>query len=206
MLFLYNNTITEVEPLAGLTQLTVLHLYNNTIADMSPLVGLNLTGTRWDSTGLYLERNPLSYASINTHIPTMQAKGVAVKFDNRAHPALLKVSGDAQEDAPGVALGTPFVVEAVDARGKPMRGMSVTFAVTAGGGRLSATTVTTDATGKAQTILTLGRNPGKQTVTATATELTRSVLTFTAIAVGEPVQLATDVQRRWCGEHPGIWC
>ena len=193
VLFLYNNTITEVEPLTGLTQLTVLHLYNNTIADMSPLVGLNLTGTRWDSTGLYLERNPLSYASINTHIPTMQAKGVAVKFDNRAHPALLKVSGDAQEDAPGAALANPFIVEAVDAHGKPMRSVPVTFVVTAGGGQLSATTATTDATGKARTTLTLGRSPGKHTVTTTAPEITRSMLTFTAIAVGEPVRIAEDV-------------
>ena len=193
VLFLYNNTITEVEPLTGLTQLTVLHLYNNTIADMSPLVGLNLTGTRWDSTGLYLERNPLSYASINTHIPTMQAKGVAVKFDNRAHPALLKISGDVQEGTPGAVLATPFVVEVVDARGKPMQGVSVAFTVMTGGGRLSTTTPTTDATGKAETILTLGRSPGKQTVTATAPEITRSVLTFTAIAVGEPVRLAADV-------------
>ena len=193
VLFLYNNTITEVEPLAGLTQLTVLHLYNNTIADMSPLVGLNLTGTRWDSTGLYLERNPLSYASINTHIPTMQAKGVAVKFDNRAHPALLKISGDVQEGTPGAVLATPFVVEVVDARGKPMQGVSVAFTVMTGGGRLSTTTPTTDATGKAETILTLERSPGKQTVTATAPEITRSVLTFTAIAVGEPVRIAEDV-------------
>ena len=193
VLFLYNNTITEVEPLAGLTQLTVLHLYNNTIADMSPLVGLNLTGTRWDSTGLFLERNPLSYASINTHIPAMQAKGVAVKFDNRAHPALLKVSGDAQEDAPGAALANPFIVEAVDAHGKPMRSVPVTFVVTAGGGQLSATTATTDATGKARTTLTLGRSPGKHTVTTTAPEITRSMLTFTAIAVGEPVRIAEDV-------------
>ena len=192
-LYLYNNAITEVEPLAGLMQLTVLYLSNNTIADMSPLVGLNLTGTQWDSTGLFLERNPLSYASINTHIPAMQAKGVAVKFDNRAHPALLKVSGDAQENAPGAALETPFVVETVDASGKPMQGVSVTFAITTGSGQLSVTTATTDATGKARTTLILGRSPGKHTVTATATEITLSTLTFTAIGVGESVRFATDV-------------
>ena len=31
---------------------------------------------------MYIERNPLSYTSINTHIPTMQAKGVEVVFDD----------------------------------------------------------------------------------------------------------------------------
>ena len=171
----------------------MLHLYSNTIADVSPLVGLSLTGTQRDSTGLFLERNPLSYASINTHIPTIQAKGVKVKFDNRAHPTLLKILGDSQEGVPGASLATPFVVEVMDAHGKPMQGVSVTFAVTAGTGRLSATTVTTDATGKAETTLTLGRSPGKQTVTATAAEITPSVITFTAIAAGEPLRLATDV-------------
>ena len=78
----------------------------------------------------------------------------------------------------------------MDAHGKPMQGVSVTFAVTAGTGRLSATTVTTDATGKAETTLTLGRSPGKQTVTATAAEITPSVITFTAIAAGEPLRAA----------------
>ena len=208
-LHLYSNSISDVSALSTLTQLTYLSFDNNSISDvsaLSTLIQLNTLVLRGNSISdvsplveltqlmyLYLERNPLSYPSIHTHIPAMQAKAVEVRFDNRAHPALLKVSGDAQEDAPGVALGTPFVVEAVDARGKPMRGMSVTFAVTAGGGRLSVPTVTTDATGRAQTTLTLGRSPGKHIVTTTATELTRSVLTFTAIAVGEPVQLATDV-------------
>ena len=46
---------------------------------MSSLVGLNLTGTQWDNTGLYIERNPLNYTSLNTHLPAMQAEGIEVK-------------------------------------------------------------------------------------------------------------------------------
>ena len=214
-LYLDNNAIANVKPLAELTQLKTLRLSGNAIADVSALSGLTQVGQlilsrnmisdvsplmelpqlvgpeSWR--GLYLERNPLSYASIHTHIPTMRAKGIKVTFNNVPHPALLKISGDAQEDASGTALATPFVVEAVDARGKPMQGVPVTFAITAGSGRLSATTSTTDATGKARTTLTLGRNPGKQTVTATAKEITPSVLTFTAIAMGGPVRIAEDV-------------
>ena len=190
---LRSNAVSDISPLTGLTQLVHLDLGINDISDISPLIGLNLTGTQWDSTGLSLTNNPLNYASAHTHIPAMQAKGVEVRFDNRAHSALVKISGDAQKGIPGAALATPFVVEAMDARGKPMRGVSVAFAVTAGGGRLSATTTTTDATGKAQTTLTLDRNSGKHTVTATAAEITPSVITFTAVAVGKPVQLAADV-------------
>ena len=188
-----NNGISAVTPLNELTQLTVLSLQGNTISDVSPLVGLNLTGNDWESTGLNLYDNPLSYASINTHIPAMQAKGVKVKFDNVGHPALLKILGDAQERPPGTVLATPFVVEAMDAQGQPMQGVFVRFAITAGEGQLSATTAITDATGKSQTTLTLGRSPGKNTVTATASDITPSVLIFTAVAVGEPVQFTTDV-------------
>ena len=192
-LYLTDNVISDVSPLAGLTQLTILRLSNNAVADVSPLTELTQLKGSENWLGLFLEDNPLSYASINTHIPAMQAKGLKVQFDNRTHPTLLKVSGDGQEDTPGATLATPFIVKAMDARGKPMRGVAVTFAVTAGGGRLSTTSATTNTTGKAQTTLTFGRSPGKRTVTATATKITRSTLTFTAIAVAEPVQLATDV-------------
>ena len=190
-LYLDGNNISDVSPLAGMTQMESLRLSNNNISDMSPLVGLNLLGPRWAAKGLFLESNPLSYASLHTHIPAMQAKGVYVRFDNRAHPALLKISGDTQEGAPGTVLAAPFIVEAVDAKGKPMRGVSVTFAVTAGGGHLRTAKATTDATGKAQTLLTLGGVPGKHTVTATATAITKSVVTFTAM--GEPARPAEDV-------------
>ena len=182
----YNN-ISDVSPLAGMTQMRSLFLAGNNISDVSPLAGM----TQLES--LRLINNPLSYTAINTHIPAMQANGVTVIFNNVAHPALAKVSGDTQEGAPGTVLAAPFIVEAVDAKGKPMRGVSVTFAVTAGGGHLSTAKATTDATGKAQTLLTLGGVPGKHTVTAIATAITKSVVTFTATAMGEPARPAEDV-------------
>ena len=87
-LYLYNNAISDVTPLAHLTQLTNLYLFGNDISDMGPLVGLNLTGGYWHPTGLDLRSNPLNSASINTHIPAMQAKGILVKFDDEV-PAQL---------------------------------------------------------------------------------------------------------------------
>jgi len=65
---------------------------------------LNLTGTQWYSTGLDIRRNPLSYASINTHIPAMQAKGVEVKFENRTPTTLVTISGDASDAAAQVTV------------------------------------------------------------------------------------------------------
>ena len=182
-----DSPISDVSPLTRLTQLVELGLWNTFVSDISPLV--ELTQLTW----LNLNGSPLSYRSIHTYIPAIQAGVEWVHFNNVAHPALLKVSGDAQESTSGAALAIPFVVEAMDANGKPMQGVSVTFAVTTGRGTLSATTATTDPTGKAQTTLTLGPNPGKHTVTATANEITPSVLTFTAVAVGNPVRIAEDV-------------
>ena len=191
-LYLSGNQITDVSPLAGLTQLRNLNLRYNSITDVSPLVGLkNLTGTQRDGVGLNLGPNLLSYASINTHIPAMQANNIFVLYDQVAHPALLKISGDTQADAAGEALPKPFVVEAMDAQGKPMQGVSVTFVMATGGGRLSATTATTDANGRTQTTLTLGQTPGKHTVKVTATGIQSSVI-FTANAT-EASRLVADV-------------
>ena len=192
VLRLWNNNISDVSGLATLTQLRSLWLSGNAVADISPLVALDLLGTKSASTALDLRWNPLSYTSVNTYIPTIQAKGIEVKFENRAYSALLKVSGDAQNSAAGADLTTPFVVEVVDASGKPMQGVPVTFAVTAGGGRLNTKTTETNARGRAQTILTLGQRPGRNTVRATA-ERIPSFAVFNANGTEASSPLAADV-------------
>ena len=191
-LYLGSNSIFDVSPLSGLIQLTYLDIQGNVISDVSPLIPLNLTGTQWDSTGLHLERNPLSYASINTHIPAMQAKGIEVKFNNRAYPALLKISGDGQEGLAGHTLSAPFIVEVQDERGRPMPDVAVTFAMDTGGGLLNPTTTKTDADGKARTTLILGWTPGTTTLRATARGM-KSYLRFTATATVLADRVAEDV-------------
>ena len=178
---LVETAVSDVSPLAGLTQLTRLYLDSTAVSDVSPLLGLNLTGTFWSSIGLRLNGCPLSYASIHTHIPAMQAKGIKIEFDNVAHPALLKTSGDGQEGAPSATLQTPFVVEAMDAHGKPMVGVPIQFEIRHGGGTLSAQTATTDAQGKAQVTLTLGAAAGTNKAKASSEGILSWVL-FTAAA------------------------
>ncbi len=94
---------------------------------------------------------------------------------------LAKVSGEGQEELTGTQLDEPLVVSVVDQDGLPLAEVSVTFAVTAGGGTLSATTVTTDANGRAATRLTLGSDPGTHTVEATVAGLEPATFTATAI-------------------------
>ena len=188
---LQHNNISDISALSTLTSLTRLWLWNNIISDVSPIVGLNLTGTEWDSTGLHIHANPLSYASINTHIPAMQAKGIEVKFDNRAHPALVKISEDTREGEARTTLVRPFVVKALDEHGATITGRSVTFRVSEGNGRLSVTNAITDAEGRAQTTLTLGPDPGVIKIRVTAAQITSPVI-FTVI-VTEATRLAADV-------------
>ena len=171
---------------------------SNSISDISPLVsntGLG-TGDMVDLGGNWL----LSYASIYTHIPALKARGVTVKAStNRVPTTLTKVSGDAQTGATSTALANPFIVEVKDSGNNPklseqgvqvlnsapdpFAGVPVTFAVTGGGGTLSATTVATDANGRAQTTLTPGSTTGTNTVTATVTHAGRTLsVSFTATA------------------------
>ena len=191
-LVLDNTGVSDVSALARLTNLKWLELDNTGVSDVSPLLGLSLPGASWDSIGLRLNGSPLSYASIHTHIPALQAKGIEVEFDNVVHPALLKASGDRQEGAGATALPTPFVVEAMDEHGKPMVGKTVQFDILEGGGRLRAKTVETDARGKARVTLTLGRAKGVNKVKASS-EGIRSWVLFTAVVTEEAPQLVADV-------------
>ena len=164
-LSLDDNSISDISVLSTLTNLTGLHLDGNSISDLSPLVGNSGLGS---GDQIDVRVNPLNYASIHAHIPTLQSRGVEVEFDNRAHPALLKISGDTQIGAPGAALAQPFVVEAQDENGLVLSRISVTFTVTSGDGTLSMRSATTNANGRAQSILTLGPNLGRHTVLVSA--------------------------------------
>ena len=205
------NDISDISPLAGLTNLTRLGLRHNRLSGISPLAGLtnlarlDLRHNRLSdisslvaNTGLgsgdefLVDSNPLSYSAINTHIPILQSRGVTVEFDNRAHPALLKISGDNQTGASFAPLSRPFVVEAQDENGSVLAGVSVTFAVTTGGGTLSTTTTRTDENGRAQSTLILGPYLGANTVQVSATGI-RGMATFHAIADTELPPMTADV-------------
>ena len=187
VLALNNNAISDVSVLSGLTQLTLLYLSNNFISDVSPLLGLNLTGTR-----LFLQGNPLSYASINTHIPAIQAKGVEVRFNNRTPTTLVKISGTKQQATADAVLLHPFVVEVRDQHNRAFSGVPVTFTVTAGGGTLSVTNTTTNENGRAQTTLTLGPNPETNTVEVAAAEI-KTPVTFNAVPGGHLLSVPAGI-------------
>ncbi len=100
------------------------------------------------------------------------------------HPRTLVKVGDEQQGPAGTVLASPLVVEVLDQNGAAYAGAAVAFAVTAGGGTLSTTTATTDAEGRAATTLTLGSQPGTNTVLVTVADL--EPVTFTAVGIATP--------------------
>ncbi|MXV83330.1 leucine-rich repeat domain-containing protein [Candidatus Poribacteria bacterium] len=164
-LHLQRNAISDISPLAGLTQLTELLLSVNNISDVSPLVELK------KPPAVYMNQNPLSYDSINTHIPVIQAKGIEIGFDERVPRYLVTISDPTEQGAVNSPFPLRFVVEVQDQRRKPFSGVPVTFGITVGDGTLTAADRRTDATGKATARLKLGRTVGTTVVRVTAAHI-----------------------------------
>ena len=114
------------------------------------------------------------------------------QFSEQAIPqTLTKVSGDGQEGPASTQLAAPFVVSVLDQDGSALAGVDVTFAVSAGGGTLSAVSATTNADGHAATTLTLGSDPGTNTVEAAVDGI--EVVTFTATITEQTSHSLTKV-------------
>ena len=116
---------------------------------------------------------------------------IATAAEQAMPHSLTKVCGDSQEGMVDILLDEPFVVSVVDEDGAAMAGVVVSFAVTAGGGTLSAATATTDANGRAATRLTLGSDAGTNTVSATVEGL--ESVTFTATGQESPFASLFDL-------------
>ena len=109
----------------------------------------------------------------------------AIAAEQATPHSLTKVCGDDQEGTAGILLDEPFVVSVSAEDGAAMAGVVVSFAVTAGGGTLSAATATTNANGRARTWLTLDSEVGTNTVEATVAGL--ASVTFTATGQEDPL-------------------
>ena len=119
---------------------------------------------------------------------TAQVGSVSITFAANATLApakLMEISGNNQTGHTGASLAQPFVVEVRDAENNPVGGVTVTFAVNEGGGTLNPETIETNLRGRAWTRLTLGDNPGTNTVIASAAGISETVV-FSAEATLAP--------------------
>jgi adhesin/invasin len=109
------------------------------------------------------------------------ATSSADQFSYAAQIAAAPTSPTNQSQVVGFAVGTPPSVVVTDALGHPVQGVSVTFAVTGGGGSATGITVTTNVSGVATVgSWTLGTLAISNTLTATSAGLSGSPLTFNA--------------------------
>jgi alpha-tubulin suppressor-like RCC1 family protein len=93
----------------------------------------------------------------------------AVAISAAAPSRIQIVAGDDQSGAVGTALGTPDQVKVTDAYGNAVGGAALSFALGQGGGSLSASQGSSDASGLASVSLTLGTVPGESSVIVSGT-------------------------------------
>lgn len=106
----------------------------------------------------------------------------SVPVTNTVPPSQLKVVNGTGQSAPaGSTLANPVAVQVLTSGGQPVAGVSVGFAVTSGGGSVSAASRVTASDGLVSTIWTLGATLGTQQLTASSPGLPSAVVTATAI-------------------------
>jgi len=118
--------------------------------------------------------NTLTAALAGGASVTLHATGTAA-----AAATATKTSGDAQSIPAGSA-SQPLVVTVTDQFNNPVANVAVVWA-TVSGATLSATSTTTDATGKASITITAATAPGLNLITATAGSLPAVTFTVTGM-------------------------
>ena len=113
-------------------------------------------------------------------------------FDNRTPTTPRIISGDGQSGIVDVALAQPFVVEVRDENGAVFEGVPVVFTVTTGGGTVSPEIVTTDADGRAESLLRLGSDPGSNTLTVSVEGISQMAV-FSAEGTAPPEPTAPSI-------------
>jgi hypothetical protein len=97
--------------------------------------------------------------------------------DNPISLRLGALKGDNQSAAAGTVFADSLTAIVLDQYGFSTEGVAVAWAITSGGGSLSAATTTTDLNGITSVTYTGGLTPGRATITATVTGI--GFLTFT---------------------------
>src|SRR5436309_2931418 len=112
----------------------------------------------------------------------------------QAAAQLIKAGGDGQTGVVRATLPSALALEVVDAGNRPMAGVTVTFAVTLGGGSLSNPSGPTDGSGLTTIHWTLGTTPGQaQLVQASLAGTSVSPATFSATATAGPPASVTKL-------------
>ena len=139
---------------------------------------------------------PQAAGAASAHAAVSGATGSPVTFSATALAGaatqLALKGGNSQSGPISTALTNPLQVSVKDAFGNGVSGVTVNWAVTAGGGSVTPASSTSDGSGTASTSFTLGPAAGANAATATSAGLTGSPVTFTA--TGQPPVTGSAVQ------------
>jgi hypothetical protein len=113
----------------------------------------------------------------------------ATPAPNLTPAAMVLVSGGAQMGAAGNTLPVPVIIKVTDQSGVPVSYAAVTFAPAAASGTVSAPSLSTDTTGSAGVVWTLGTALGADSLTVSVPGLPSITVTAT-VTPGAPDSLA----------------
>jgi protocatechuate 3,4-dioxygenase beta subunit len=176
-------------PLGSLLSVRVLDAYGNGV----PTAAVSFNATQGsivslsgatDSTGTLLARWTLGNApglqsALAFVVGTQPVTFVANAHAGNASSVTIE-TGNNQTQAVRQTLPLPLVAKISDSFGNPVAGMPVTWNVVQGGGILLATSATSDSSGRASGVWTLGSVTGAQLVTLTIPGLPLVVFSATA--------------------------
>lgn len=125
------------------------------------------------------------------------ATGSPVTFTATATPGaasrLIQPAGDGQAWMIGTVLPKPLTVTVADQYGNGVPNTTVAWQVTSGSASVNPTNAMSNASGVAQTTVTLGNTPGPITITATSGSLAGSPHQFSATAQAIPMSASATV-------------
>jgi len=138
---------------------------------MDDRLGVVTGGERPGSAWLYVRFDPMNLQD-------------SVRVTNGVTPAQIRlVDGGGQSGPVGAALSKPVQVQVLSSNGTPLPGITVSFAVAAGGGSVSAASrVTSSPDGAAQVTWTLGAALGTQSLTVSVPGIPSLNVSATATA------------------------
>ena len=113
---------------------------------------------------------------------------------SRTPSAIVVLGGNNQTGTAGAALAQPLTVQVNDKQGDGLKGIDVTFAVTAGGGSLQTAPVRTNALGQATAIWTVGTAVGAVNTATASVSGVSTPATFLATVTAAAVATASVVQ------------
>src|SRR6266571_3663224 len=200
---------TLPNPLQVLVTLSGTPQQGTTVTWATSATAASITPTSMtDASGIAMATWTLGHtAGTQTATATLSgATGSPVTFTATATPGaatqLLKSSGDNQTGFVTLTLANPLEVKVTDQFGNGVQGTGVDWQVTTGSASLNPSHATSDASGIAQTTVTLDAPPGAIVITATNGALTGSPITFHATSEALPtIAVGGTVTWTWIGNH-----